>query len=74
VDTNQRQRSIELLLEALAACHPTDEDKLDFFKSGLANSTRKTATYSSAIRGTLLKVLKKFAGEHKFCVTAVSHY
>ena len=59
-------RSIELLLGALVACCPTEEDK-ERFSADLAMSVIKTGRQEPTMRNTAIEVLKLYgSGECYF--------
>jgi hypothetical protein len=67
----RERRSIELLLRALAACRPTEEDEEEF-AAELMESVIETGRQEAAMRNVVIEVLKLFGpGERQFCAHAI---
>jgi hypothetical protein len=67
----QALRTVELVLSALAKCHPTDKDKLKFFELGLKRFVSKINSSNSSINAVALKVLDNFSGEHEIAMMTI---
>jgi hypothetical protein len=62
-DSNQQERSLELLLSTLSECRPNDEDRKFFYTFGLKVLMLRTATDSPTTRVFVSKILTNFNGK-----------